>query len=123
MWGARVCSLPCIHPHRLHPIPRHVGEPEVAAVKDRNGATNLASSVIPRQVQSTLVGTIHRELGEGRRMKALKIIVEKHPDGFVAYPLGLKGVVVGEGNTYHKAMTDVKSAIRFHIETFGKQAL
>ncbi|MFA7563005.1 MAG: hypothetical protein WCY70_06155 [Methanoculleus sp.] len=24
-------------------------------------------------------------------MKILKIIVEKHPDGYVAYPLGLKG--------------------------------
>ena len=25
----------------------------------------------------------------------LKIIVEKHSDGYVAYPLGLKGVVIG----------------------------
>jgi predicted RNase H-like HicB family nuclease len=58
-----------------------------------------------------------------RLPKALKIIVEKHRDGFVAYPLGLKGVVVGEGNTYKKAMADVKSAIRFHIDTFGKQAV
>jgi predicted RNase H-like HicB family nuclease len=49
----------------------------------------------------------------------LKIIVEKHSDGYVAYPLGLKGVVVGEGNTYEEALTDVKSAIRFHIDTFG----
>jgi hypothetical protein len=29
-------------------------------------------------------------------VKQFKIIVEKHPDGYVAYPLGLKGVVVGE---------------------------
>jgi hypothetical protein len=28
--------------------------------------------------------------------KQFKIIVEKHPDGYVAYPLGVKGVVVGE---------------------------
>ncbi len=48
-----------------------------------------------------------------------KIIIEKHEDGFVAYPLGLKGVVVGEGNTFEDALADVKSAIRFHIETFG----
>jgi len=52
--------------------------------------------------------------------KHFKIIVEKHPDGYVAYPLGLKGVVVGEGNTYEEALTDVNSAIAFHIETFGK---
>jgi len=55
--------------------------------------------------------------------KAFKIIVEKHADGYVAYPLGLKGVVVGEGDTHEQAMADVKSAIRFHIETFGKDVL
>ncbi len=33
-------------------------------------------------------------------MKKFKIIVEKYEDGYVAYPLGLKGVVVGEGDTY-----------------------
>jgi len=29
----------------------------------------------------------------------MKIVIERHADGFVAYPLGLKGVVVGEGDT------------------------
>ena len=52
-------------------------------------------------------------------MKLIKIIVEKHVDGYVAYPLGLKGVVVGEGDTYEEALADVKSAIQFHLETFG----
>ena len=52
-------------------------------------------------------------------MKLIKIIVEKHADGYVAYPLGLKGVVVGEGETYEEALADVKSAIQFHLETFG----
>lgn len=56
-------------------------------------------------------------------MKQFKIIVEKHPDGYVAYPLGLKGVVVGQGDTYEEALSDVKSAIRFHIETFGKEVI
>jgi len=56
-------------------------------------------------------------------MRQIKIIVEKHPEGYVAYPLGLKGVVVGEGDTYEEALADVKSAIRFHIETFGEEAL
>ncbi|MCX5910814.1 MAG: type II toxin-antitoxin system HicB family antitoxin [Deltaproteobacteria bacterium] len=51
------------------------------------------------------------------------MIVEKHPDGYVAYPLGLKGVVVGQGDTYEDALADVKSAIRFHIETFGEDIL
>ena len=52
-------------------------------------------------------------------MKKLKIIVEKHPEGYVAYPLELKGVVIGEGDTCEEALADVKSAIKFHIETFG----
>lgn len=53
-------------------------------------------------------------------MRQYKIIVEKHPDGYVAYPLGLKGVVVGQGDTYEEVLSDIKSAIRFHIETFGE---
>ena len=54
-------------------------------------------------------------------MKSLKILIEKHPDVYVAYPLGLKGVVVGEGESYEAALADVKSAILFHIETFGAE--
>ena len=56
-------------------------------------------------------------------MKQYKIIVQKHPDGYVAYPLGIKGVVVGQGDTYEEVLTDVKSAIKFHIESFGKEVL
>lgn len=54
-------------------------------------------------------------------MNDFKIIIEKHEDGFVAYPLGLKGVVVGAGDSYEEALADVNSAIRFHIETFGEE--
>jgi len=39
------------------------------------------------------------------------------------YPLGLKGVVVGQGETYEAALADVKSAIQFHVETFGAEAV
>ncbi|MDO8684927.1 MAG: type II toxin-antitoxin system HicB family antitoxin [Armatimonadota bacterium] len=53
-------------------------------------------------------------------MKQFKIVIEKHSDGYVAYPLGMKGVVVGQGDTYEETLADVKSAIRFHIETFGE---
>jgi predicted RNase H-like HicB family nuclease len=53
----------------------------------------------------------------------LKIIVEKHPDGYVAYPLGIQGAVVAEGETYEEALTNVKSAVRFHIDTFGPSVL
>ena len=56
-------------------------------------------------------------------VQQLKLVVEKHADGYVAYPLGLKGVIIGEGDTYEAALADVKSAILFHIETFGKEVL
>lgn len=56
-------------------------------------------------------------------MKQFKIIVEKHPDGYVAYPLGIKGAVVGQGDTYEEALADVNSAIRCYIEIFGTEML
>ena len=56
-------------------------------------------------------------------MQSFKIIVEKHADGYVAYPLGLKGVVVGEGDSREEAVADATSAIEFHIETFGREVV
>ena len=51
-------------------------------------------------------------------------MIEKHPDGFVAYPLGLgRGAILGQGDTYEAALADVRSAIAFHIETFGRESL
>lgn len=56
-------------------------------------------------------------------MQPIKIIIEKHPDGYVAYPIGIKWIIVGEGDTYEEAIADVKSAIQFHIDTFGREVL
>ena len=56
-------------------------------------------------------------------LRQFKVVVEKHSDGYVAYPLGLKGVVVSEGDTYEEVLAEVKSAIQFHIETFGAAVL
>jgi predicted RNase H-like HicB family nuclease len=55
--------------------------------------------------------------------RQIKIIIEEHDDGYVAYPDGIKGIVVGEGNTYEEALKDVQSALKFHIETFGTDVL
>jgi predicted RNase H-like HicB family nuclease len=52
-------------------------------------------------------------------MKQVKILIEKHADGYVAYPVGVKSVVVGEGDTCEEALRDVQGALKFHIETFG----
>jgi len=55
--------------------------------------------------------------------RLIKMIVEKHPDGYVAYPVGLKGVVVGQGESYAAALANAQSAVAFHIETFGPEVL
>ena len=55
-------------------------------------------------------------------MKKRKFAVERHRDGYVAYPLGLKGAVVGQGESYESALAGAKSAAAFHIESFGKEA-
>lgn len=52
-------------------------------------------------------------------MEGLEFIVEQHRDGFVAYPLGVRGVVVGQGDTRDAALADAQSATKFHLETFG----
>ena len=55
--------------------------------------------------------------------QVIKIVVEKHADNYVAYPLGVRGAIVGEGATYEEALADVRSALAFHLETFGPGAL
>ncbi|MGO9387791.1 MAG: type II toxin-antitoxin system HicB family antitoxin [Methanobacterium sp.] len=54
-------------------------------------------------------------------MKNINIIIEKHQQGYVAYPLGLSGVLLSEGNTYQEALENIKSTIKFHLETFRKE--
>jgi len=55
--------------------------------------------------------------------RRFKVVVEKTEDGYLACPLGLRGVVVGDGDTFEEALANVKSAIAFHIQTFGEEAL
>ncbi len=56
-------------------------------------------------------------------MRKFKIVVERHPDGYVAYPIGVDAIIVGQGDTYEEALADAKSAIRFYIDTLGVEAL
>jgi predicted RNase H-like HicB family nuclease len=53
----------------------------------------------------------------------IKFVVERHSNGYIAYPLGIQGIVVGQGNTHQEALDDAKSALKFHIETFGGEVL
>jgi predicted RNase H-like HicB family nuclease len=53
----------------------------------------------------------------------VNVIVEQHEDGFGAYPVGVDGIVLGEGDSIEEAIADLKSALAFHIETFGPEVL
>jgi len=55
-------------------------------------------------------------------MRILKFIVERHSDGYLAYPLGLRGVVMGQGDSYEEALRDARSAAQAHIDAFGQEA-
>ncbi|MBW4622060.1 MAG: hypothetical protein KME17_22235 [Cyanosarcina radialis HA8281-LM2] len=58
-----------------------------------------------------------------KSLKQFKIVIEKHSDGYVAYPIGVVGAIVGQGDTYEEALSDVKSAIACYVEVFGKEML
>ena len=60
---------------------------------------------------------------EVEMQRRFKIIVQRSEEGYVAYPLGLKGVVVSDGDTFEDVLDNIKSAIAFHIETFGDEVL
>jgi predicted RNase H-like HicB family nuclease len=53
----------------------------------------------------------------------IKVVIEHAEDGYVAYPLGMRGVVVGQGDTFDEALADVTSAIRAHVSEFGADCL
>jgi predicted RNase H-like HicB family nuclease len=55
--------------------------------------------------------------------KRVKLVIERAQDGYIAYPLGLRGVVVAQGDNYEEALREVQSAVRFHIETFGQEVM
>ena len=57
-----------------------------------------------------------------RGMNALRQAAPIEPSAW-ARGVCIKGIVVGEGDTYEEALADVKSAIQFHIETFRQRGL
>jgi predicted RNase H-like HicB family nuclease len=54
-------------------------------------------------------------------LKSINVIIEKHPEGYVAYLLGLSGVLLSKGNTYQEALENIKFTIKFHLENFRKE--
>jgi hypothetical protein len=50
----------------------------------------------------------------------MKIIIEKHTDGYCGYPLGFSnGAIVGQGNTYFEAIQSTEGSIKAYIEYYG----
>jgi predicted RNase H-like HicB family nuclease len=58
-----------------------------------------------------------------RKSTRIKVVVEHCEDGYVAYPLSMKGVIVGQGDSFDEALADVSSAIHAHVEQFGSESL
>jgi len=54
---------------------------------------------------------------------SIKFVVERNSHGYIAYQLGVQGIVAGQGATYQEALEDAKSALKFHVETFGEEVL
>lgn len=55
--------------------------------------------------------------------RLIKLIITHEEDGYLGYPIGLKGVVVAEGNSYEECLSELRSAIQFHVDTFGPDVL
>jgi predicted RNase H-like HicB family nuclease len=53
----------------------------------------------------------------------VKLVVEHVDDGYIAYPLGMKGVIVGQGDSYQEALADATSAVRAHVKEFGIECI
>jgi hypothetical protein len=54
--------------------------------------------------------------------RTFKFVIEHRSDGYLAYPLGLKGVVMGQGESFEAALHDAKSVVHSHIVAFGAEA-
>lgn len=51
----------------------------------------------------------------------MKLVIEKHSDGYCGYPLGFSnGAIVGQGKISFQALTNTNDSINAFIEYFGK---
>jgi predicted RNase H-like HicB family nuclease len=82
-----------------------------------NVKETIASYQINQENASIMPGV------SGQRTKTIKIVVEKHPDTFIAYPLSVDGAFVGQGDTAEEAFNECISALQAHIEAFGPEVL
>ncbi len=55
-------------------------------------------------------------------MHEVHVRVECGDRGYVAHAIGLRGTVVSDGASFEEVLSNIRSAIVFHIETFGAEA-
>src|SRR3989304_3521835 len=72
----------------------------------RAGNRNSPHGSVSAPLSTLRVGDREDEVAH---MTHVKIIIEKHQDGYVAYPVGIKGEGVGQGESYEEALTDEKA--------------
>ena len=53
--------------------------------------------------------------------RRIKLIIERFEDSYVAHPLGLRGVVVAQGDTFDEALRQAESAVESHLDAFGPE--
>lgn len=53
----------------------------------------------------------------------MKVIIEQRADGYVAYPLGLNGLVSGQGDTSSSAVAEMNAILRVRVQEFGPEIL
>lgn len=51
--------------------------------------------------------------------KRIELVIERTEDGHAAYPLGLKGVVVAQGDTYEEAEEAEEAVIAETVASVG----
>jgi hypothetical protein len=52
----------------------------------------------------------------------MKLIIEKHSDGYCGYPLGFSnGAIVVQGSTYLEALQSTEGSILAFIDYYGKE--
>jgi hypothetical protein len=53
--------------------------------------------------------------------RVIKLIVERHPDTYIAYPLGIVGACVSQGDTYEEALAEVKVMLKELVDIYGEE--
>jgi hypothetical protein len=64
--------------------------------------------------------TVPGEISEVLSMRQIRIVVEKHLNQFIAYPVGVKGGRSGVGTTYEEALERVRLPEKLYPESFAK---